>query len=201
MTETNAYGPGNYGDDYVSHPNSTGRSRTIVMDVSIRDLDGREVPVGERGEIWLKGPTLISGYWRRPDATAATIVDGWLRTGDLGRVDADGFLYIEDRLKDMILRAGENVYSAEVESAIYESPAVYEAAVVGLPNERLGEEVACVVRLKDGASMTVDELRTHLAARLAPFKVPTRVAFTTDPLPRNPAGKLMKRDMPSRYFS
>ncbi len=201
MTETNAYGPGNYGDDYVSHPTSTGRSRTIVMDATIRDLDGDEVPVGERGEIWLKGPMLISRYWARPDATATTLVDGWLRTGDVGHVDADGFLYIEDRLKDMIVRAGENVYCAEVESAIYEIPAVYEAAVVGLPNERLGEEVACVIRLKDGASMTEDELRTYLAAHLAPFKVPTQVVFTTDPLPRNPAGKLMKREMPARYFA
>ncbi len=201
MTETNAYGPGNYGDDYVSHPTSTGRSRTIVMDASIRDLEGQDVTDGGRGEIWLKGPMLIRGYWGQPEATSATIVDGWLRTGDVGHVDPDGFLYIEDRLKDMILRAGENVYSAEVESAIYESPSVYEAAVFGLPNERLGEEVACVVRLKDGASMTEDELRAHLASRLAPFKVPTRVAFTNDPLPRNPAGKLLKREMPKRYFT
>ncbi len=200
MTETNAYGPGNYGDDYVSHPTSTGRARMVVLDASIRDLDGHEVPVGERGEIWLKGPMLIRGYWKKPEATAAAITNGWLRTGDIGRVDEDGFLYIEDRMKDIILRAGENVYSAEVEAAIYELPAVYEAAVVGLPHERLGEEVACIVRLKDGASMSEDELRTHLASKLAAFKIPTRVAFTKEPLPRNPAGKLLKREMPARYF-
>lgn len=200
MTETNAYGPGNYGDDYVSHPTSTGRARTTVMDASIRDLDGREAPAGERGEIWLKGPMLIRGYWNKPEATTAAITDGWLRTGDIGHVDDDGFLYIEDRMKDMILRAGENVYSAEVEAAIYELPAVYEAAVVGLANERLGEEVAAVVRLKDGMSLSEDELRTHLALKLAAFKIPTRVVFTKDPLPRNPAGKLLKREMPTRYF-
>lgn len=200
MTETNAYGPGNYGDDYVSHPTSTGRARTIVMDASIRDLDGSVVANGERGEIWLKGPMLIRGYWNKPEATSATITDGWLRTGDIGHVDDDGFLYIEDRMKDMILRAGENVYSAEVESAIYELPAVYEAAVMGLAHERLGEEVACVVRLKDGMTLSEDELRIHLATRLASFKVPTRVAFTSEPLPRNPAGKLLKREMPARYF-
>ncbi len=200
MTETNAYGPGNYGDDYVSHPTSTGRARTTVMDASIRDLDGREAPAGERGEIWLKGPMLIRGYWNKPEATTAAITDGWLRTGDIGHVDDDGFLYIEDRMKDMILRAGENVYSAEVEAAIYELPAVYEAAVVGLAHERLGEEVAAVVRLKDGMSLSEDELRTYLALKLAAFKIPTRVVFTKDPLPRNPAGKLLKREMPTRYF-
>ncbi len=201
MTETNAYGPGNYGDDYVSHPTSTGRSRTIVMDASIRDLDGNEVPVGERGEIWLKGPMVIRGYWNKPEATSAAITDGWLRTGDIGHVDHDGFLYIEDRMKDMILRGGENVYSAEVESAIYEIPAVYEAAVMGVANERLGEEVACVVRVKDGMTLSEDELRSHLASKLAAFKIPTRVVFIREPLPRNPAGKLLKREMPARYFS
>ena len=201
MTETNAYGPGNYGDDYVSHPTSTGRSRTIVMDASIRDLDGNEVPVGERGEIWLKGPMVIRGYWNKPEATSAAITNGWLRTGDIGHVDHDGFLYIEDRMKDMILRGWENVYSAEVESAIYEIPAVYEAAVMGVANERLGEEVACVVRVKDGMTLSEDELRSHLASKLAAFKIPTRVVFIREPLPRNPAGKLLKREMPARYFS
>ena len=201
MTETNAYGPGNYGDDYVSHPTSTGRTPTIVMDVEIRDVSGEVAAPNQRGEIWLKSPTLIRGYWNKPEATASTIEHGWLRTGDLGRVDDEGFLYIEDRAKDMIIRAGENVYSAEVEAAIYEDPAVYEAAVMGLEHERLGEEVACVVRLKPGMTLSADELRAHLSVRLAGFKVPTRVAFTFEPLPRNPAGKFLKREMPSRYFS
>ncbi len=201
MTETNAYGPGNVGAEYESHPTSTGRARGLVMDASIRDPNGAEVAPGERGEIWLRGPTLIRGYWNRPADTEAALHEGWLRTGDVGRVDAEGFLYIEDRAKDLILRGGENVYSAEVESALYALSAVYEAAVFALPNERLGEEVACVVRLRSGMSLTADELREQLAEHLAAYKIPSRVAFTTDPLPRNPAGKLLKRTMPGLYFS
>ena len=201
MTETNAYGPGNYADDYVTHPESTGRVPTIVMDVDIRDSELTSLPRGERGEIWMKSPTLIRGYWRQPEATAAAIVNGWLRTGDLGRVSDEGFLYIEDRAKDMILRAGENVYSVQVESAIYEHPAVYEAAVFGLPDERLGEEVAAVVMVRDGMDLTIEGLRDFLSSRIAAFMIPTRVVFTREPLPRNPAGKLLKRQMPSIYFS
>jgi long-chain acyl-CoA synthetase len=200
MTETNAYGPGNYGDDYITHPSSTGRTPTIVMDVEIRDENARAVPTCESGEIWMKSPTLIRGYWNKPEETASTMVKGWLRTGDLGYIDEEGFLYIEDRLKDMILRAGENVYSAEVESAIYEHPSVYEAAVFGLPHERLGEEVAVVVMLKPGTKLTEGELHAHLHSRLASFKIPTRMAFTDEPLPRNAAAKFLKREMPGRYF-
>ncbi len=201
MTETNAYGPGNYGEDYVTHPSSTGRVRTAVLDVAIRDDEGRDLPVGERGEIWLKSPTLIRGYWRQPESTSATIVNGWLRTGDVGRADAEGYLYIEDRKKDMILRAGENVYSAEVEAAIYEMPAVYEAAVLGVPHERLGEEVAAVIVRKAGMDLSAESLRDHLADRLAAFKVPTRVAVIDEPLPRNAAGKVLKRELVGRYFA
>lgn len=201
MTETNAYGPSNFGEDYVTHPDSTGRVPTIVMDVDIRDEELRSLARGERGEIWMKSPTLIRGYWGQSDATAAAIVDGWLRTGDLGRISDEGFLYIEDRAKDMILRGGENVYSVQVESAIYEHPAVYEAAVFGLPNERLGEEVAAVVMVRDGMELSLEDLRAFLLARIAAYMVPTRVAFTNEPLPRNPAGKLMKRQMPAIYFS
>lgn len=201
MTETNAYGPGNYGDDYITHPSSTGRTPTIVMDVEIRDEELRALPAGESGEIWMKSPTLIRGYWNKPEATATTIRDGWLRTGDLGYIDEEGFLYIEDRLKDMILRAGENVYSAEVESAIYEHPSVYEAAVFGLPHERLGEEVAVAVMVKPGMSLSEAELHAHLHPRLASFKIPTRMAFTDAPLPRNAAGKFLKRSMPAIYFT
>ena len=200
MTETNAFGPGNNGDDYVSHPASTGRARTTIMDVEIRDEGGRPVPVGGRGQIWMKGPNLIRGYWNKPEATAEAIVDGWLASGDLGRIDEEGFLYIEDRAKDMVLRAGENVYCAEVESAIYEHPGVYEAAVFGIPHERLGEEVACVVQEKDGADLTDVLLRDFLAERLAPFKIPSRVAFSDGRLPRNPSGKILKRELRELHF-
>ena len=163
MTETNAYGPGNSGTDYETHPTSTGRS-TPILQIEIRDPDGRPVPVGERGEIWMKGPNLIRGYWNKPEATAETLVDGWLRTGDLGRMDEEGFVYIEDRAKDMILRGGENVYSAEVEAAIYEHPAVYEAAVFGVPHERLGEEVAVAIVPRAGMVIDPDELTAFLKA-------------------------------------
>ena len=201
MTETNAYGPGHVGDDYLTHPSATGRVPTIVMDVDIRDEALRSLPKGESGEIWLKTPTMVRGYWQRPQETAEAFVDGWLRTGDLGHVSEEGFLYVEDRAKDMIIRGGENVYSAQVESAIYEHPAVYEAAVFGLPNERLGEEVAAAVMVREGMSLTTEELRSFLATRLAAYMIPSRVAFTSEPLPRNPAGKYLKREMPALYFS
>ena len=194
MTETNAYGPGNSGTDYETHPTSTGRS-TPILQVEIRDPDARPAATGDLGEIWMKGPNLIRGYWNRPEATAETLVDGWLRTGDLGRIDAEGFVYIEDRAKDMILRAGENVYCAEVEAAVYEHPAVYEAAVFGIPHERLGEEVALAVVPRDGATIDPDELTAFLAQHIAPFKIPTKVITFNEPLPRNPAGKIMKRDL------
>ena len=138
---------------------------------------------------------LIRGYWNRPEATAETIVDGWLRSGDIGYLDEEGFIFVQDRAKDMVLRAGENVYCAEVEAAIYEHPAVYEAAVFGLPHERLGEEVACAIHLKQGAQLDAEALRAHLAERLASFKVPAYVAFHDEQLPRNASGKILKREI------
>jgi long-chain acyl-CoA synthetase len=198
MTETNAYGPGNSGKDYLEHPTSTGRP-TPILEISIRDPQGNPLPAGESGEIWLKSPSLIRGYWGKPDETASTFVDGWLRTGDIGHMDTDSFLYIEDRLKDMILRAGENVYSAEVEAALYEHPEVYEAAVFGLPHPRLGEEVAAVVVPKPGTSPDPDSLKSHVAERLAPFKVPSRVAVISSALPRNAAGKVLKTDLRQQF--
>lgn len=201
MTETNAFGPGNTGDDYVTHPTSTGRAAVSIMDIEIRDEDGTVLPANERGEIWMRGPNLIRGYWNKPEATAETIVDGWLASGDLGRIDEEGFLYIEDRAKDMVLRAGENVYCAEVEGAIYEHPDVYEAAVFGVPHERLGEEVGCVILRKAGSTMTEDDLRDFLAGTLAGFKVPSRVAFTDVQLPRNASGKILKRTLRETFFA
>ena len=197
MTETNAYGPQNSGIDYVDHPTSTGRA-TPILQIEVRDADDRAVAPGERGEIWFKGPNLIRGYWGKPEATADTIVDGWLRTGDIGRIDDEGFVYVEDRAKDMVLRAGENVYCAEVEAAIYEHPGVYEAAVFGVPHERLGEEVAAAVLLKPGVVLDAAGLQAHVAARLAPFKVPSIVLFVDEQLPRNPAGKILKRELRDR---
>ena len=201
MTETNGFGPGNTGDDYVSHPNSTGRARISIMDIEIRDEAGNVVPTGTRGQIWMQGPNIIRCYWNKPEATAETIVDGWLASGDLGRVDDEGFLYIEDRAKDMVLRAGENVYCAEVESAIYEHGGVYEAAVFGVPHERLGEEVACVILRQPGTDLDADELKDFLAESLAPFKIPSRIVFADEQLPRNASGKILKRTLRDAYFT
>jgi long-chain acyl-CoA synthetase len=194
MTETNAFGPAITGSDYLSHPTSTGRASWPMM-VEVRDESLKPVPTGQSGEIWFFGPMLIRGYWNRPDATAETIVDGWLRSGDLGRLDADGYVYVEDRVKDMILRAGENVYGAEVESAIYEHPAIHEAAVFGVPHERLGEEVGVAILVNDGMTLTPEELWAFLDAKIAKFKIPTQVVIMTDPLPRNAAGKFLKREL------
>jgi len=194
MTETNAYGPGNSGDDYLRKPTSCGRVVPVVQ-MRVTDAAGRTLGPNEVGEIWFRGPNLIRGYWNRPDATAETIVDGWLRSGDIGRIDEEGFVFVQDRAKDMVLRAGENVYCAEVEAAIYEHPDVYEAAVFGIPHERLGEEVACALVLKPGRTLAPEALRTFLKEHLAPFKIPTRFRVAPEQLPRNPAGKILKRQL------
>ncbi len=194
MTETNAYGPGNSGDDYLRKPTSCGR---VVPVMELRVTDEQDQPLGPNqvGEIWFRGPNLIRGYWNKPEATAETIVDGWLRSGDIGRIDEEGFVFVQDRAKDMVLRAGENVYCAEVEAALYEHPDVYEAAVFGIPHERLGEEVAAAVVPKPGRSIDPDALRAFLGEHLAPFKIPSRIRLDAEQLPRNPAGKILKRQL------
>jgi long-chain acyl-CoA synthetase len=193
MTETTAYGPQNSGDDYLRKPSSAGRV-IPVMEIRVIDESGQSVPTGEVGEICFRGPNVIRGYWNKPEATADTIdAEGWLRSGDLGRLDDEGFIFVEDRAKDMVLRAGENVYCAEVEAALYQHPAVYEAAVFGLPHERLGEEVAAAILPKAGMSIDPDDLRTHLAQHLARFKIPTHVEFVSEQLPRGATGKILKR--------
>jgi long-chain acyl-CoA synthetase len=194
MTETNAYGPQNAGDDYMRKPTSAGR---VVPTVQLRVTGENDVllPTGEVGEIWFRGANLIRGYWNKPDATAETLVDGWLRSGDIGRIDEEGFIYVQDRAKDMVLRGGENIYCAEVEAALYEHGDVYEAAVFGLPHERLGEEVAAVIHPKPGRVVDVAAIRDHVAQRLAAFKVPSYIEVTETPLPRNPAGKFLKREL------
>jgi long-chain acyl-CoA synthetase len=138
---------------------------------------------------------VVRGYWQNPRATAETFVDGWLRTGDIARLDGEGFCYILDRAKDMLIRGGENIYCVEVENVLYEHPAVIDAAVVGIPHHSLGEEPAAVVVLKDGASVSEADLRAFVAERLAAFKVPVKIVFAPGALPRNPTGKLMKREL------
>jgi long-chain acyl-CoA synthetase len=199
MTETNAYGPQNMGDDYVRKPTSTGRA-VPVMQIEVHDAEGNPLPNGELGEICFRGANLFRGYWNKPEATAEVLSeDGWLRTGDLGRMDDEGFVFIEDRVKDIIIRGGENIGTAEVEAAIYEHPDVYEAAVFGVPHERLGEEVVAAVLLREGSTLTEAELQAHVAKHLASFKVPTRVLFRDTQLPRGATGKILKRDLREEF--
>ncbi|MET0294388.1 MAG: AMP-binding protein, partial [Phenylobacterium sp.] len=196
MTETCATVATHSAEDYVNRPESAGPP-VPVSDIEIRDpVDGVEVlPVGEVGELWARGPQIVKGYWNKPEATAATFRDGWVRTGDLARVDEEGFLFIIDRAKDMLIRGGENIYCVEVENVLYDHPAVMDAALVGLPHHSLGEEPAAVVTLKPGAQATEEELRRHVAERLAAFKVPVKVVFWPETLPRNPNGKILKTEL------
>jgi long-chain acyl-CoA synthetase len=194
LTESSAMTTGIAGADYRARPNSVG-APLPVCDIRIVGEDGEDLPAGERGEIWIRGPNVIPGYWKRPEATAATFVDGWLRSGDVGYLDEEGFLFIVDRLKDIIIRGGENISSAEVEAALFEHPAVLEAAVIGAPHEKLGEEVGAIIRLQPGASATAAELQAHARERIAGFKAPTRFWFREEPFPRNASGKIMKRDL------
>ena len=192
MTETNAFGPGNTGKFYTDRPTSTGRA-IRPMQLAVWDPVTKK-PLGpnEYGEIMMFGPMLIRGYWNRPDATAETIENGWLHTGDGGYIDDEGFLFIKDRIKDMILRGGENVFCTEVEGSIYEHPAVYEAAVFGVPHERLGEEVAVAIFPKEGVTITAEDLWKFLDGKISSFKVPNHVVLMNEPLPRNAAGKFLK---------
>jgi long-chain acyl-CoA synthetase len=192
LTETSSVTTMNAGDDYVRKPDSVGPP-VPVCEVRVVDSEGADAPLGETGELWIRGPNVVRGYWHRPEETEAAFGGGWFRTGDLARLDDEGFVYIVDRAKDMVIRGGENVYSVEVESAIFEHPAVADAAVIGVPHELLGEEVGAAVLLRPGASLTAEELRDHVRQRIAGFKVPAHIWFRDEPLPRNPAGKVLKR--------
>ena len=192
LTETASVATALGGDEYFAHPTSCGRAVPTV-EVEIRDEDARPLPTGEQGEIWIKGPTvMLRGYWNRPDVNAEVLVDGWFRTGDIAKMDGEGFVYIVDRAKDMIIRAGENIYCVEIENVLYEYPGVVDAAVVGVPHVQLGEEVKAVVHAKVGADVTAEALREHCRRHLADFKVPEYIEFRDEPLPRNPAGKILK---------
>ncbi|MET9539588.1 class I adenylate-forming enzyme family protein [Streptomyces sp. NPDC006553] len=190
LTETSGGVLSNVGAEYRAHPGSVGRP-TPVTEVRIDRPDAEGV-----GELWLRGQSLVRGYWGNEEATrAAFSEDGWFRTGDLARVDEDGRVAIVDRLTDMVVRGGENVYCVEVEDVLQQHPDVVDAAVLGVPHPLLGEEVAAVVRLRPGAAVGVDELRTHVGTRLAAFKVPAHVLVREEELPRNPTGKLLKREL------
>jgi len=182
--------------NHPDRPRKPGSIGTPIRGVQMRvvDQDGHEVAQGEVGEIVIRGHNVMKGYWRRPEDTAKAIPDGWFRTGDLGRVDEDGYFEIVDRKKDMIIRGGYNVYPREIEEVLYEHPAVAEAAVIGLPHPALGEEVGAAVVLKPGADVTAEELRDHVKAQVAAYKYP-RAVWIADELPKGPTGKIVKREI------
>ena len=200
LTETNALGAVNAGAFYLANPHSTGRVVPAVTDFRIISAEnGRELATGERGEVCIKSPANVVAYWNKPEATAEAFVDGWFHTGDVGYLDEDGFLYIVDRIKEIIIRGGENISCLEVEAAIYSHPDVQEAAVFGLPDERLGEIVGAAIVLKEGATMSLETLRAYLADHIAGFKLPAHAWFRSEALPRIASGKIFKRQLKADY--
>ncbi len=191
LTETSSITTQNSAEDYVNRPDSAGPC-VPVCDLKVVDENGKEVPAGQVGELWIKGPNIVVGYWNKAEATAAAITDGWLHSGDLVRIDEEGFVFILDRAKDMLIRGGENIYCVEVEGALYAHPAVMDAAVVGIPHKVLGEEVGAIVQVAPGKDVTEEELKAHVGKLLAAFKVPIRIEIRHEPLPRNANGKILK---------
>jgi acyl-CoA synthetase (AMP-forming)/AMP-acid ligase II len=183
------------------HPNRLKSAGQAVLgsDVKVVDADGKECAPGQMGEIIIRGPLVMKGYWKNPEATGQAIRDGWFYSGDAGTMDADGYIYVQDRIKDMIISGGENIYPAEVENVLYSHPAVADAAVIGIPDERWGETVKAMVVLKPGASATAEEIIAFCEGRIANFKRPKSVDFVTT-LPRNPTGKVLKRELRKPYW-
>jgi long-chain acyl-CoA synthetase len=198
MTETSAAFTNHMAEDYLARPDSCGPPLP-VGELKITGPAGEILPRGAVGDIWAKGPNVVKGYWNDPKSTGAAFVDGWVRTGDVGRLDEEGFCYILDRAKDVIIRAGENIFCVEVENALYEHPAVIDAALVPVPHRLLGEEPGAVVTLKRDTEATEAELKAFVSAKLAAFKVPTRILFWPDPLPRNANGKILKRELKKMF--
>jgi acyl-CoA synthetase (AMP-forming)/AMP-acid ligase II len=196
LTETTAGVISTSGADYLAHPDSIGRP-FVVVDIRVVAADGRDCEDDEVGELWVRGPNVVPGYWNNPRATADAFSEGWFHTGDLGRRDADGRYYIVDRLKDVVIRGGENVYCAEVEASLVDYPGLADVAVIGVRDERLGEEVVAVVRwAEDGDAATRQVGLVEFAReRLAYFKVPTRIVDWPTELPRTVSGKVLKRDL------
>lgn len=191
LTESNGVCAGSSGLMFEAHPRSSGVLSPII-DVRIADLDGSALPAGEPGEIWLKGVSIMQGYWGEADATAKAMHDGWFKTGDIGVLDAEGFLTIVDRIKDVINRSGEKIAAAEVEACLLQHELLDEAAVFAMPHEVTGEQVVAVVVGKPQSTLTPEDLRAFVAQRLAGYKVPNQIVVRHEPLPRNPAGKMLK---------
>lgn len=199
MTESNATGFTSSGAAYDHKPLSGGLKSPIV-DAKICDSDGNELPPGQSGEIWLHSPTLASGYWNKPEATAETFRDGWLVTGDIGYIDEEGYIFLTDRSKDMIIRGGENIYSAEIENCLLLHEDIVEVAAFGIPHESLGEELGVALTTRKGAPLNAHAVRSHVALHLAAFKVPTYVFFHHEPLPRNATQKVIKSTVRQFYI-
>ncbi len=200
LTETNAVGCGSFSTNYLEKPNSTGRASAPLVDVAILDDAGLKLPQGERGEVCIRSVANFSGYWNREDATAAAMTaDSYFRTGDIGYLDPDGYLFIVDRKKDIIIRGGENISCQEVEAAIYAHPAVAEACVFGLADERLGEIPGAVIHLHDGEHVSDEALRFFLSEQLAPFKVPARIWYEAGLLPKLGTEKVDKVGLRARF--
>jgi long-chain acyl-CoA synthetase len=199
LTETNALGAVNSGAFYAAKPASTGCTVPAVTEFRIVDEQGNTLPAGERGEVCIKSTANVRGYWNKPEATARAFVDDWFHSGDVGYMDEDGFLYIVDRIKEIIIRGGENISCIEVEGAIYQHEGIAEVAVFGLPDERLGEIVGAALVLKQGAELDVDELRAFLGEHLAAFKIPQHVWIRDEKLPRIASGKIFKRQLKADY--
>ncbi|PPQ67300.1 hypothetical protein CVT25_005884 [Psilocybe cyanescens] len=196
LTETNSIAVSLAGEDYIARPSSTGRA-SPVNEIQIVN-DNRCVPAGVPGEVWLRGPNIMKCYWRDPEATSALITqDGWLKTGDVGYLDEEGFLYIKDRIKDIIIRGGENVDSVTVENALYDDPRILEAAAVGVPDERLGELVAAIVSIRPDfkGQVTEDTLIAHAKSRLPKFAVPVMIIILNTAFERTPSGKILKGEL------
>lgn len=199
ITETSSTITTLAGEDYARKPDSVGRPLP-VYDLKVVDGNGNELPVGAVGELWVRGPQVVKGYWNKPEATAESFTEGWFHTGDIGKVDEEGFVYILDRIKDMIIRAGENVYCSEVEGALLEYPGVKAVCVFGTPHEVLGEEVAAAVQLDESSKVGEQELRDFVAKKLAKFKVPARIWFRSEPFPLGATGKVQKREVRQHYL-
>jgi long-chain acyl-CoA synthetase len=199
LTETTAAVIGNSGAAYFAKKDSVGLPY-VGTQIRIAAEDGTEVRQGDIGEVWVYGPNNVRGYWNKPEETKKAFTDGWFHTGDAGYIDADGFIYVVDRIKDMVLRGGENVYCVEVETVLFEHEAVRDCAVIGLPHDKLGEEVAAVLVAADGfGSDNEVEILEFLKTRLASFKVPSKVFWHHEELPRNATGKVLKKDLRDEY--
>jgi long-chain acyl-CoA synthetase len=196
LTETHGIVTANTARNYLAKPDSCGPI-VPTLDAKLVDDDGNDLPASSTtvGQLCVRGPIVIKGYLNRPEATADSIRNGWFNTGDIARIDDQGFVYIVDRAKDMVLRGGENVYCSEVEAVIYQHDAIAEAAVFGIPDERLGEEVAAGVLLREGAVLSEDDLRAFLTERMAKYKIPAKIWFLDAPIPRNASGKFVKREL------